>query len=56
MSRDSVHLLDILKAGKLALSYLKGKTKEEFLRDNPMPGCCYSSFRSYWGSCRENFF
>jgi uncharacterized protein with HEPN domain len=33
MSRDSVYLLDILKAGKLALSYLMGKTKEEFLRD-----------------------
>jgi uncharacterized protein with HEPN domain len=33
MSRDSVYLLDILKAAKLALSYLRGKTKEEFLRD-----------------------
>jgi uncharacterized protein with HEPN domain len=33
MSRDSVYLLDILKAAKLALNYLKGKTKEEFSQD-----------------------
>jgi uncharacterized protein with HEPN domain len=33
MSRDSVYLLDILKAVKLALNYLKGKTKEEFFQD-----------------------
>jgi uncharacterized protein with HEPN domain len=33
MSRDSVYLLDILKAAKLVLSYLKGKTKEEFSKD-----------------------
>jgi uncharacterized protein with HEPN domain len=33
MSRDGVYLLDILKAAKLALSYLKGKTKEDFFRD-----------------------
>ena len=33
MSRDSVYLLDIFKAAKLALNYLEGKTKEEFLKD-----------------------
>ena len=33
MSRDSVHLLDILRAAKLALSYLEGKTKEQFFYD-----------------------
>jgi uncharacterized protein with HEPN domain len=33
MSRDSVYLLDILKAAKLALSYLRGKTKEQFFQD-----------------------
>ena len=33
MSRDSVYLLDILKAAKLVLSYLKGKTQEEFFKD-----------------------
>jgi uncharacterized protein with HEPN domain len=33
MSRDSAYLLDIFKAAKLALSYLEGKTKEEFFKD-----------------------
>jgi uncharacterized protein with HEPN domain len=33
MSRDSAYLLDILKAAKLALSYLEGRTKEEFFMD-----------------------
>ena len=33
MSRDSACLLDIFKAAKLALSYLEGKTKEEFFKD-----------------------
>jgi uncharacterized protein with HEPN domain len=33
MSRDSAYLLDILEAAKLALSYLRGRTKEEFLKD-----------------------
>jgi len=33
MSRDSVYLLDIFKAAKLALSYLEGKTKEAFFKD-----------------------
>ena len=33
MSRDSVYLLDIFKAAKLALNYLEGKTKEEFFKD-----------------------
>ena len=33
MSRDSAYLLDIFKAAKLALSYLGGKTKEEFFKD-----------------------
>jgi uncharacterized protein with HEPN domain len=33
MSRDSAYLLDIFKAAKLALSYLEGRTKEEFLKD-----------------------
>lgn len=33
MSRDNVYLLDILKAAKLCISYLKGKTKEEFFQD-----------------------
>lgn len=30
MSRDSIYLLDIFRAAKLALSYLEGKTKDEF--------------------------
>jgi uncharacterized protein with HEPN domain len=33
MSRDSAYLLDILKAAKLALSYLEGKTKQAFSKD-----------------------
>jgi len=33
MSRDSAYLLDIFKASQLALSYLKGKAKEEFFKD-----------------------
>ena len=33
MSRDSVYLLDIFKAAKLALNYLEGKRREEFLKD-----------------------
>ncbi len=33
MSRDSVYLLDILKASQLAIDYLKGKTKKEFFKD-----------------------
>ena len=33
MFRDSVYLLDILKAAKLALNYLEGKTKEKFFQD-----------------------
>jgi len=33
MSRDSAYLLDIFEAAKLALSYLEGKTKEEFFKD-----------------------
>jgi len=33
MSRDEVYLLDILDAAKLALEYVCGKTREEFLAD-----------------------
>src|SRR5205814_5501090 len=33
MSRDPQYLLDILEAAKLALTYIAGKTKEEFLED-----------------------
>jgi uncharacterized protein with HEPN domain len=33
MSRDSAYFLDIFKAAELALSYLEGKTKEEFSKD-----------------------
>lgn len=33
MSRDSVYLLDIFRAAKIAISYLEGKTKEEFYKD-----------------------
>lgn len=33
MNRDKEHLLDILEAAKLAISYVKGKTKETFLGD-----------------------
>lgn len=33
MSRDSVYLLDIFKAAKLALNYLEGKTREAFFKD-----------------------
>ena len=33
MSRDNVYLLDILKAAKLAINYLEGKRREEFLKD-----------------------
>ena len=33
MSRDSAYLLDILEAAKLALSYIAGKTKEQFYQE-----------------------
>jgi uncharacterized protein with HEPN domain len=33
MNRDHVYLLDILEAAKLALSYVKGMTREAFLAD-----------------------
>jgi uncharacterized protein with HEPN domain len=33
MSRDDVYLLDILDAARLALQYVRGKTREEFIRD-----------------------
>ena len=33
MARDPEYLLDIHEAAKLALSYVSGKTKEEFLKD-----------------------
>jgi uncharacterized protein with HEPN domain len=33
MLRDNEYLLDILEAAKLALSYVSGKTREEFLKD-----------------------
>jgi uncharacterized protein with HEPN domain len=33
MSRDEVYLLDILDAAKLALEYVRGKTRDEFLAD-----------------------
>jgi uncharacterized protein with HEPN domain len=33
MSRDEVYLLDILDAARLAMEYLRGKTREQFLED-----------------------
>lgn len=33
MQRDRAYLLDILEAARLAVSYVSGKSKEEFLRD-----------------------
>lgn len=33
MSRDKEYLIDILEAAKLALSYVSGKSKDEFLKD-----------------------
>jgi len=33
MSRDNEYLLDVLEAAKLALAYVSGKTREEFLVD-----------------------
>ncbi len=33
MPRDAEYLLDILEAARLAIAYLAGKTREEFLRD-----------------------
>ncbi|MDZ7699393.1 MAG: DUF86 domain-containing protein [Deltaproteobacteria bacterium] len=33
MERDQVYFLDILQAARLALSYVKGMTKEAFLAD-----------------------
>jgi len=33
MARDSVYLLDILEAARLAVSYLRGVSHEAFLRD-----------------------
>ena len=33
MSRDREYLLDIVEAAKLAVSYLAGKSREEFLHD-----------------------
>lgn len=33
MSRDSVYLIDIFRAAKIAISYLEGKAKDEFYGD-----------------------
>ena len=33
MSRDTEYLVDILEAAKLALAYVSGKSKDEFLKD-----------------------
>ena len=33
MSRDTEYLIDILEAAKLALAYVSGKSKDEFLED-----------------------
>jgi uncharacterized protein with HEPN domain len=33
MSREKEYLIDILEAARLALSYVSGKTKDEFLKD-----------------------
>lgn len=33
MQRDREYLLDILEAAKLAISYIKEKTKKDFLND-----------------------
>ena len=33
MSRDEAYLLDILESARLALEYLRGKSREEFLAD-----------------------
>ena len=33
MSRDKEYVIDILEAAKLALRYVSGKTKDEFLKD-----------------------
>ncbi len=33
MSRDTEYLIDILEAAKLALAYVSGKNKDEFLED-----------------------
>jgi len=33
MSRDKEYVIDLLEAAKLALSYVSGKTKDEFLKD-----------------------
>ncbi len=36
MKRDQVYLLDILEAAKLALSYVHGVSKEEFLQNTQL--------------------
>ena len=33
MSRDKEYLLDILESAKVALSYVRGKSKDEFMHD-----------------------
>ncbi len=33
MSRDNEYLLDILEAARLALAYVQGKSREDFLKD-----------------------
>jgi len=33
MSRDDAYLLDILDAARLAVEYVRGKTREQFLED-----------------------
>ena len=33
MPRDRDYLLDVLQAAKLALDYVRGRTRDEFLRD-----------------------
>jgi uncharacterized protein with HEPN domain len=38
MLRDNEYLLDILEAAKLVLSYVSGKTREEFFEGHPVSG------------------
>ena len=41
MSRDDTYLVDILESSKMALTYVSGKSWDEFYEDTqcqPMPG------------------
>ena len=43
MDRDRVHILDILDAARLAVSYVRGVSEEAFLRDTQLQDSAVSA-------------